>query len=131
MARRMLMFACVAVLAGSLGACGSQSNEIAKGQPYHRGSVLFSQHCSGCHTLDAVGAKGSATNVRDKERVDGPNFNVRQEDVNGVLYAIRNGGFSGAFMPENIVVGSQARQIARFLAHYAGKDSKSPPSPTG
>jgi mono/diheme cytochrome c family protein len=131
MARRMLMFACAAVLVGCLGACGSQGNSVATDSPYHTGSVLFVQHCSGCHTLDAVGAIGSATNVRDKERVDGPNFNVRKEQVNGVLYAIRNGGFSGALMPENIVVGRQARQIARFLAHYAGAQAKSPPAPTG
>jgi mono/diheme cytochrome c family protein len=131
MARRMLTFACAAALVGSLGACGSKSDSVPKDSPYHNGSVLFVQHCSGCHTLDAVGAKGSATNVRDKERVDGPNFNVRKETVNGVLYAIRNGGFSGALMPENIVVGRQAREISRFLARYAGSDAKSPPAPSG
>jgi cytochrome c551 len=131
MARRMLTFACAVALVGFLGACGSKGNSVPKDSPYYNGSVLFDQHCSGCHTLDAVGAKGSATNVRDKERVDGPNFNVRHETEQGVLYAIRNGGFSGALMPENIVVGHQAREIARFLAHYAGSEAKAPPSPTG
>jgi mono/diheme cytochrome c family protein len=134
MARRMLTLACAAVLVGSLGACGSKGNSVPTtgvDAKYNRGSVLFTQHCAGCHTLDVVGAKGSATNVRDKERVDGPNFNVRKETVNGILYAIRNGGYSGAFMPENIVVGHQAREIAEFLAHYAGAQAKSPPSPTG
>ncbi len=134
MARRTLTFACAVALVGFLGACGSKGNSVSTtgvDAQYHRGSVLFTQHCSGCHTLDAVGAKGSATNVRDKERVDGPNFNVRKETVDGILYAIRNGGYSGAFMPENIVVGHQARQIAEFLAHYAGTQAKSPPSPAG
>lgn len=131
MARRMLTFACAAVLVGFLGACGSRGVSVATSNPYHTGAVLFVQHCSGCHTLDAVGTEGSATLVRDRERVDGPNLNVRKEQVAGVLYAIRNGGFSGAFMPENIVVGRQAREIAQFLARYAGREVKAPPSPSG
>jgi mono/diheme cytochrome c family protein len=40
--------------------------------------------------------------------------------VDSVLYAIRNGGFSGAIMPENIVVGKDADDVAAFLAKYAG-----------
>jgi hypothetical protein len=67
-----------------------------------------------------VGAHGGATKVRDRERVDGPNFNVRPETIENVLYAIRNGGFSGAIMPENIVVGRDAMDIACFVAKYAG-----------
>ena len=37
--------------------------------------------------------------VGDRERVDGPNLNQRKETTDDVLYAIRNGGFSGAIMP--------------------------------
>jgi hypothetical protein len=40
-----------------------------------------------------------------------------------VLYAIRNGGFSGAIMPANIVVGQKARDVALFLERYAGAKS--------
>jgi mono/diheme cytochrome c family protein len=131
MARRMLTLACAAVIVGSLGACGSQGDSVAKNSTYRTGAQLFVQHCAGCHTLDKVGTIGSATLVRDRERVDGPNFNVRDETIPNVLYAIRNGGFSGAYMPENIVVGQQAQQVAAFLAHYAGKKAVRPPSPPG
>jgi mono/diheme cytochrome c family protein len=135
MARRMLMLACAAVLVTAVGACGSRGNSVSASNPvsapYAHGAALFDQHCSGCHTLDVVGAEGSATNVRDKERIDGPNFNVRKETKDGVLFAIRNGGFSGALMPENIVTGADATAIAEFLAKYAGSEAKSPPSPTG
>ena len=44
-----------------------------------------------------------------------------------MLYAIENGGFSGAYMPQNIVVGKQAREVAMFVARYAGRQA--PPSP--
>ena len=43
-----------------------------------------------------------------------------------VLYAIENGGFSGAYMPQNIVVGTQAREIANFIARYAGRPGPLP-----
>ena len=44
-----------------------------------------------------------------------------------MLYAIRNGGFSGAIMPQNIVTGAQAQDVAAFVAKYAGEEAKIPP----
>jgi len=118
---------CLAVLIAvplAAAGCGSRSVSLPENDPNHTGAVLFAQNCSGCHTLDAAGAQGSATKVRDRERVDGPNFNTRTEGVDQVLYAIRNGGFSGAIMPQNIVVGEDAQKVAEFLAAYAGKKKR-------
>jgi hypothetical protein len=112
----------------SLAACGSQGISVSKTSPYYKGAVLFLDHCSGCHTLSVVGAEGSATNVKDRLRTQGPNFNVRKESVENVLYAIRNGGFSGAIMPQNVVVGEEAQEVARFLAAYAGTKAPYVPS---
>ena len=72
----------------SLGACGSQGIQIAKSSPDYHGAVLFRDHCAGCHSLAVVGAVGSGFQVRRKLRTNGPNFNVRPEQVNQVLYAI-------------------------------------------
>src|SRR3954454_12147852 len=116
--------------AGVLAACGSQSVSVPQSENTHSGAVLFAQHCSGCHTLSYAGTQGSATNVRNRERVDGPNFDQRKEQADQVLYAIRNGGFSGAIMPENIVVGRDAQQIADFLAEYSGRKAKAPKGPS-
>src|SRR3954469_12713433 len=115
--------------AGVLAACGSQSVDVPTSETTHSGAVLFAEHCSGCHTLSYAGTQGSATNVRNRERVDGPNFDQRKEEADQVLYAIRNGGFSGAIMPENIVVGADAQKVADFVAKHAGVDAKNPPSP--
>jgi mono/diheme cytochrome c family protein len=131
MARRLLTVVVALASVASLSACGSRSIDVAKNSPDYQGAKLFADRCSGCHTLDKVGAEGSATKVRDRERVDGPNFNVRKEQVDQVLYAIRNGGFSGAIMPENIVVGREAQAVARFLAKYSGTQAKRPPTPNG
>ena len=131
MARRALTAALALAAVGSLSACGSQGIDVPKDSPYYEGARLFSQRCSGCHTLSVVGAQGSATKVRDRERVDGPNFNQRKEQPDQVLYAIRNGGFSGAIMPENIVVGKDAQAVAQFLAKYTGLKAPKSVSPNG
>jgi mono/diheme cytochrome c family protein len=123
MRRRLLVPGTVLAATAALAACGSEaiSPQIAS-QPgdVQRGAQLFSNRCSGCHNLDVVGAQGGAQKIGDRERVDGPNFNVRRETRDNVLYAIRNGGFSGAIMPENIVVGRDAQDVAAFLSKYAG-----------
>jgi len=69
------------VVAVGLTACGEEKASVTDkaGTPEHAGDQLFYSHCSGCHTLDVAGAQGSATKVRDRERVDGPNFNQRKE----------------------------------------------------
>jgi len=108
----------------ALGACGSQGISVAKTSPYRRGAVLFRDHCSGCHTLSVVGAQGSASSIKNRVRTSGPNFNIRKENVEQVLYAIRNGGFSGAIMPENVVLGDDARAVAAFLAQYSGRQAQ-------
>jgi mono/diheme cytochrome c family protein len=120
----IILLAC----AVAFGACGSQGIKIAKRSPYYRGAVLFRDHCSGCHTLAAVGAQGSATSIANRAKTNGPNFNVRKENVEQALYAIRNGGFSGAIMPENIVVGPNAKAVAEFLAAYSGKQAQNVPA---
>jgi mono/diheme cytochrome c family protein len=122
-ATAMVLLVCAVLL----GACGSQGIKVAKTSPYQHGAVLFRDHCSGCHTLSVVGAQGSATSVANRVKTNGPNFNIRKENVEQALYAIRNGGFSGAIMPENVVVGPDAQAVAAFLAHYSGVQSQKVP----
>jgi mono/diheme cytochrome c family protein len=114
------------ILASALaaGGCGSQGIQVSTTSPYYRGAVLFRNHCSGCHTLSVVGAQGSATSIKNRVRTNGPNFNIRKETAEQVLYAIRNGGFSGAIMPENIVLGDDAQAVASFLAQYSGRQAQ-------
>jgi len=111
------------LLALPLSACGERKIEVAANEPEHAGAELFQQRCAGCHTFDAAATQGSSADVRTRERTDGPNFNTRPECIERVLYAIQNGGFSGAIMPANIVVGEQARQVAEFIVRYAGADA--------
>jgi mono/diheme cytochrome c family protein len=125
----LLTLGAALAVALATGACGEQWISVPKSNPalYH-GAVLFNQRCAGCHSLSYAGARGSAQFVRTKQYNNGPNFNIRCErPVARVLYAIENGGFSGQIMPQNIVVGRDATDVARFVATYAGRQA--PPIP--
>jgi hypothetical protein len=63
-------------------------------------------------------------NANKREYKDGPNFDERKEDYDSVLYAIRNGGFSSGPMPQNIVVGKEAEEVARFVEKYSGSKAE-------
>ena len=123
MTRPKRTFVLCLVAATALAACGKSIKVPETQTRLHQGAVLFNMRCSGCHTLDAAATSGSKSKreVKGGERTNGPNFNVRKESKQDVLFAIRNGGFSGAIMPANVVVGQDAQKVAEFLAAYAGK----------
>ena len=111
-----------------LAACGTEGISVSSSDPAHRGAVLFSERCAGCHTLTPAGTQGSANrNVRTQ----GPNLDQRHESMHDVLFAIRNGGFSGAIMPANIVTGHQATEVAQFVSKYAGEQAAPTAQPPG
>jgi mono/diheme cytochrome c family protein len=124
---KLLLLPAALLVALVTAACGTQridvpkdSAQAADGTLYH-GAVLFSQRCAGCHTLSYAGTHGSAPNLRSSQGNSGPNFDQRCErPIDRVLYAIENGGFSGAYMPQNIVVGHDAVDVAEFVSKYAG-----------
>jgi mono/diheme cytochrome c family protein len=125
--RTVLIIGMVLAVLG-LSACGFGEEKISVSQddPDYNGAVLFATHCSGCHTLSAAGTQGSGNRG---ERTQGPNLNQRTETVADALYAIQNGGFSGAIMPQNIVVGEEAGEVAKFVAEYAGSEAEESPRP--
>lgn len=127
--RRLLLLAALAAPGLLLSACGSEGIQLAKSSPDYKGAEIFANHCSGCHTFDLAGTQGGAVNVRTREYKDGPNFNQRKETVADVLYAIHNGGFSSGPMPQDIVTGSSAQRVARFVAKYSGRQAEREPSP--
>jgi hypothetical protein len=126
--RVLLISAAIVAVSGFTAGCGTERISVPKSEPIaYAGALLFQQRCGGCHTLSYAATHGSASNVRSAQANSGPNFNVRCErPVTRVIYAIENGGFSGAIMPQNVVVGKQAIEVAEFVAKYAGRQA--PPS---
>ncbi len=126
---RLALITATALLAAfGLAACGmgEEGVSVSKSDPNYNGAVLFATHCSGCHTLSAAGTQGSGNRGL---RTQGPNLNQRTETYDDALFAIQNGGFSGAIMPQNIVVGEEAEAVARFVAKYAGEEAEESPRP--
>jgi mono/diheme cytochrome c family protein len=115
------MLLCAGALGAFAAGCSSEGVDVSSNQA---GAELFAARCSGCHSLSSAGAQGS-----NGERPTGPNLDYRVETRDQVLYAIRNGGFSGAIMPQNIVVGAEAEAVADYVARYAGTKASGPPSP--
>lgn len=109
----------IVLLALGLTACGSEGVSVSGDSAEAQGAQLFSQRCSGCHTIGAAGTQGSGNR---RLAIQGPDFDQRLVDYDDALYAIRNGGFGGALMPQNIVVGDDAEKVAKFLAEFSGSE---------
>jgi mono/diheme cytochrome c family protein len=117
----VLALVAVAVVASG---CGSQGVSVSANSEAGAGAQVFAQKCSGCHTISYAGTQGSkpASEVNSKDCTNGPNFDQRKEDYQSTITAIRQGGFSGAIMPGNIVTGDEAKSVATFLAKYSGRN---------
>jgi mono/diheme cytochrome c family protein len=77
------------------------------------GRDLFIQNCGSCHTFEAAGTVGQI----------GPNLgdiSITEEDVRT---AIRVGGRGSGNMPQNLVTGQDAQDVAAFVAANAGGSS--------
>jgi hypothetical protein len=122
---RLARFSGLAVALATLALAGSGcgTGEIEVAEQHQGGAELFNERCSGCHSLEVANSYGSKPEgqLEGGERTNGPDFNARKVSEDDVLFAIRNGGFSGAIMPANIVVGGDADEVAAFLAEYSGK----------
>lgn len=126
--KALILIAAVIAAALGISACGygEQGLAVKQESSNYNGAVLFATHCSSCHTLSAAGTQGSGNRG---QRTQGPNLDGREESYADVLYAIQNGGFSGAIMPQNIVVGKEAEEVAKFVAKYAGEGAVNSPRP--
>ena len=119
--RGVLVLISVAAAAAVLAACGSEGVDVGDDATpeVQEGAQLFAERCSGCHTLEAAGTQGTANR---SQRAQGPNLDQRKVSYQDVIFAIANGGFSGAIMPQNIVVGEDAEKVARFVQEFSGRD---------
>ncbi len=77
-----------------------------------RGRVLFGHTCNECHTLAAAGTVGRT----------GPNLDQLQPPQSLVLYTIEHGLDRGnGRMPQGLLQGRDAQDVAAFVAAVAGK----------
>ena len=104
-----------AVIAGARAsrraASGRLRTEPAE-QAQEEGKTLFIATCKSCHTLAAVQAHG----------VTGPNLDeLGGLDKQRVLNAIKNGGTGQGRMPQGLLEGEDAQNVASYVASVAGQ----------
>jgi mono/diheme cytochrome c family protein len=88
------------------GAPLSPAEEQPLSAAEERGRMLFVENCGSCHTLDAAGTVGQI----------GPNLGDVPLDEADVQRAIKIGGTGSGNMPRDIVTGSDATDVAAFVA---------------
>ena len=79
----------------------------------------------GCRTL---GRRRHPGHRQPRSADPGPNLDQRQESYEDAC-AIQSGGFSGAMMSQNIVVGKEPEEVAKFVREYAGQEAQNSPRP--
>jgi len=124
--RRLLLPLAIVAAAVVLTACGTESVSVTSPES-EEGAVIFTEHCGGCHTMTPAGTQGSGNRAL---RVQGPNLDQRAVSYDDALFAIHNGGASGAVMPQNIISGEDAEKVAQFIDDYSGTQVEDAPVPS-
>jgi mono/diheme cytochrome c family protein len=73
-------------------------------------ATTFAATCGGCHALAAAGTTGTA----------GPDLDSLRPAKEQVLAAIENGGLGTGQMPGGLLAGTEAEQVADYVAAFAG-----------
>jgi hypothetical protein len=102
----------ITLLSGNHANASSQFDGIKLTAADKEGRILFGQHCAVCHTLAAANAVGKI----------GFNLDALQPPKSLVLTTVQNGLSIGhGTMPQGLVVGKQAVDVADFVSTVAGK----------
>ncbi len=101
------------------GSGGEDAGAVAVASQDAEGKDQFVSACSQCHTLAAAGTLGVVGPDLDDVLAPAGNGNF-EGNYSRVLSAIC-GGFGGGRMPAGILQGSNAEEVAAFVAAYAGQ----------
>jgi cytochrome c553 len=103
--------AVIAARGDALGGVGSLRGDKPD-EAQTEGKTLFVETCKSCHSLAAVNARG----------VTGPNLDeLGGVDRQRVLNAIKRGGTGDGRMPAGLLSGSDAQDVATYVARVAGQ----------
>jgi cbb3-type cytochrome c oxidase subunit III len=128
--RRRVALAAIVAAAGAVfaGGCGSTGHveEASQGQ----GEELFRQSCAQCHTLAAAGATGTIGPNLDAHfaelRQQGFDETSMRDMVRAqIAHPVTDPPTGAPGMPANIYEGTQADEVAAFVAAVAGNPEAS------
>jgi mono/diheme cytochrome c family protein len=115
---RRLLAAPLALIALAAAGCGSGTEGLASGGDETRGKELFQERCAQCHALQDAGSQSQVGPDLDDAfagiREEGFSEDaIRQVVHDQIKYAVPP-------MPQDLVTGSDADDVAAYLAAVAG-----------
>jgi cbb3-type cytochrome c oxidase subunit III len=128
--RRVVLGVLLAVAAVSLTAgCGTGGKASSTADPSN-GEAVFKSSCGGCHTLAAAGTSGTIGPNLDAAFGPSKQQGFAESTIqNVVLLQIRE---ASKPMPDNLVKGQDAQDVAAYVASVAGQGGATkPPSQLG
>jgi mono/diheme cytochrome c family protein len=130
--RRPIGIACGAVAAALLASgCGSTVGYSSGNGDRSRGKELFTQKCGSCHTLADAGTTGQVGPNLDyaflESRRNGLGESTVQQVVRDqIAYPVTKTSTGAPGMPENLVSGQDAEDVASYVASVAGVSDPNP-----
>jgi len=106
---------CAVVLGLPLAACGRDEPDLSNGK------ALFVQKCGSCHALNRAGTQGQTGPNLDAAFRAALRAGETRDTVKGVVRDQISHVRRGSVMPKNLVKGSDARDVAAYVAFAADK----------
>jgi cbb3-type cytochrome c oxidase subunit III len=107
-----------------LAGCGTGGKAPSTGGDQANGAKLFKSTCGGCHVLAAAGSQGTTGPNLDDAFSGSKKQGFKLSTIeNVVLDQIRE---SSKPMPQNLVTGKDAVDVAGYVAAVAGTNAKPP-----
>jgi mono/diheme cytochrome c family protein len=104
-----------ALVALSLAACGREEPDLANGK------ALFVERCGSCHELSRAGTQGQSAPSLDAAFRAALQGGMNRETVEGVVHKQIGNVRKNSQMPADLVTGSDARDVAAYVAYATGK----------
>ena len=109
--KALLAAVSAAVVVVSLAACGREEADLSNGK------AQFVQKCGSCHVLDRAGTQGQTGPDLDDAFRAALRSGMDRETVQGVVRDQIANVRRGSAMPEDLVTGPDARDVAAYVAY--------------
>jgi mono/diheme cytochrome c family protein len=114
-ARPLLAALVASVVVLSLAACGRDETDLSNGK------AQFVQKCGSCHVLSRAGTAGQTGPSLDDAFRAALEAGENRETVEGVVHRQIANVRRNSVMPKNLVTGSDARDVAAYVAYATGR----------
>ena len=110
-----LLAAVAAIAIVALTACGREEDDLSNGK------AQFVQKCGSCHELSRAGTQGQTGPSLDAAFRAALADGMNRDTVEGVVHRQIGNVRRNSKMPEDLVTGADARDVAAYVAYATGK----------